>query len=172
MLAYCCFGFYQSLAILIWSLSSRGVSLVFPLSLSLPYSFSPFRTRTRLESSDSSLRFSFLFFVFPHRDYSQQAFSSAVLLILVSFYLSIQSLHFQFRLHSSFFLVFNLSSSPSIFSPAAPCNANNLSWGEVNYWSFCCHSLYVEVGRRGRKEATQGGMRVDERNGEYRFVRT
>lgn len=28
------------------------------------------------------------------------------------------------------------------------------------------------MGRRGRKEGTEGGMRLDERNGEDRFVRT
>lgn len=41
----------------------------------------------------------------------------------LSFHLFSQSLQ-PLQLHSSFLLVFNLSSSPSLFSPAAPYNAN------------------------------------------------
>ena len=120
----------------------------------------------------------FLFFVFTHCDYSLQAFSSAAIFfslpLLLSLHLSIQSLH-PFRLHSSFLLVFNLFFPPLALSILA-CSTlqckHNLFWGEVNYWSCCCHSLCAEVGRRGRKDGREGGTRVDKRNGEDRLVQT
>lgn len=114
-----------------------------------------------------------LFFVcvFSHHDYSQRARAWAAFVLKLSFCLCSQSLH-PLQLHSSFLLVFNLSSfALSVLACSALQCKHNLFWGEVNYWSRCCHSLRAEVGRRGRMEAVEGGTRVDERNGEDRFVK-
>lgn len=187
-LAYCGFGFYQTLTILIssLSLSAWGAFLnmfsdrpTFLLSLSHHFTLShllghTWETRKSWPVPIKQFPSVFfpLFFVFPHHDYSQQAFSRALFILLLSFYLPIQSLQ-PFRLHPSFLLVFNLSSSPSLFSPAAPCNANTTcsegKWiieaaaavPSVQKWA-------AEEGRRERREE----WRVDERNGEDRFVRT
>ena len=75
--------------------------------------------RAILSPETSSLRFSFLFLFF----HIMITLNRRSPWLYFFFYLSIQSLPL-FRLHSSFSLVFNLTSSPSLFSPAAPCNAN------------------------------------------------
>lgn len=89
----------------------------------------------------------------------------------LSFFLCIQSLH-PFQLHSSFFHVFNLSSSPSLFSPAAPCNANTTC--SEGKWIIEAAAAIPSVQKWAAEEGwggTEGGIRGDERNGDGRFVR-
>lgn len=98
----------------------------FCLSPPLSYSFSCFMTEcgSTVEANLSVLNYFFhLLSLLFHIMITHNRLSPLLYFLLLSFYLSIQSPH-PFRVHSSCLLVFNLSSSPSLFSPAAPCNAN------------------------------------------------
>lgn len=114
----------------------------------------------------------FCFFVFFHIMITHnRLFPQLHFFFTLSFFLCIQSLH-PFQLHSSFFHVFNLSSSPSLFSPAAPCNANTTC--SEGKWIIEAAAAIPSVQKWAAEEGwggTEGGIRGDERNGDGRFVR-
>lgn len=114
-------AFYQTLTILIFSFTCSLIAtflLSHYLTLSRLLGHTEKSWLVALKQFPSLYFFTVLFshIVITHRGLSR-------LLYFFFYFLCIQSLH-PFRLHSSFFLVFNLSSSASLFSPAAPCNAN------------------------------------------------
>lgn len=78
-------------------------------------------------------------------------------------YHSVHRLH-PFQVHSSCFLVFNLASSPSPFSPAAPCNANTTcSEGKwIIETTAAIPSVHNWAAEEGRRERMKEWVRMKE----------
>lgn len=163
-LPFCWLGFHHSLTS---PISSPSPFLVFLLSFSSSYSFTPFRGRTcepRKVTTRPSKTISFSILVFPHPDHSQWAFWVFRLLHrTVCVYSKSSSISTPFFNRPCFLICL---SWPSLFSPAAPCNANTTcsegKWIiEAAAAVLCMQKWAAEEGRR---EGREGGMRVDEGN--------
>lgn len=153
--------------LLLWLLSNSR-----SLTATWSDTFSPFRTHRKELACCQKNNFLLFFFcfVFSHCDYSPRLSS---LLYFFFYFLCIQSLH-PFQLHSSFFLVFNLSSSASLFSPEAPCNANTTcSEGKwIIEATAAIPSVQKWAAEEGMREGRDGWGNEGERDGEGRFVST